>query len=287
MASLVHLDGLAAQIFRTETRVVVLHATVTNSRGELVTNLDRNAFTVREDGKPQPLSLFGRDDVPVSLGILIDNSGSMRRKRQHVEAAALAFVRASNPQDEVFVMNFAGEPRLDVPFTSDIGRLERGIARVDALGGTALRDAVDAAADYLNEHAIQDRKALLVITDGNDNASVTPVRPVRQKVERREIVMFAIGLLGEDDAAHTARARHELEEFTDATGGVAVFPARLEDIQESVLEIAHQIRTQYTIAYAPLNPALDGSYRRIQVTVTGRERLSVRTRTGYRAVPGP
>ena len=271
--------------FRAEARWVVLQATVVNSRGELVTNLDRGAFTVREDGKPQPITLFGRDDVPVSLGILIDNSGSMRSKRQKVEAAALAFVRASNPQDEVFVMNFADEPHLDVPFTTSIAQLEAGIGRTDAIGGTAMLDAVNAATDYLNAHATRDRRALLIVTDGQDNTSVTPMGRIRRKLERTEVVIFSIGLLTGESAPRAARARHDLEECAEMTGGRAFFPERLDEINATVLDVAHQLRSQYTIAYSPQNPVLDGSYRKIQVIARGAERLSVRTREGYLASP--
>jgi VWFA-related protein len=271
--------------FRAHSRLVVLHATVVNGHGTMVTNLDRGAFTVREDGKPQPIAFFGRDDVPVSLGILIDNSGSMRGKRQRVEAAALAFVRASNPQDEVFVLNFADEPHLDVPFTTDVNRLESGIARADAVGGTAMRDAVDAAADYLKAHASRDRRALLLITDGNDNTSVASMDRIRHKVEQSDIVIFGIGVLTDEEAHSATRARHELEQCAEMTGGQAFFPARLEEINQTVLDVAHQLRSQYTIAYTPLKETLDGSYRRIQVAVKGPERLSVHTRAGYLASP--
>lgn len=285
--SLAALQAQGPPTFRTQARLVVLQATVTNGRGELVTNLDRDAFTVREDGKPQPITLFGRDDVPISVGILIDNSGSMRDKRQKVEAAALAFVRASNPQDEVFVMNFADEPHLDVPFTTSIATLEAGISRATAIGGTAMRDAVDAAADYLTAHATKDRRALLVVTDGQDNTSVTSLDRVRRKLERSETVVFAIGLLTGESAAHAARARHELEECAEMTGGHAFFPARVEEIDATVLDVAHQLRSQYTIAYVPQNQVLDGSYRKIHVTARNAERLSVRTREGYLASPDP
>jgi len=128
-------------VFRSEIGLVVLQATVKNSRGEVVKDLDRDAFTVYENGKRQTLSVFRRDDVPVSLGILIDNSGSMKKKRAQVETAALALVRASNSQDEVFVLNFGDKPRLDVPFTKDLAVLEAGIRRFDSVGGTAMRDA--------------------------------------------------------------------------------------------------------------------------------------------------
>src|SRR5947207_259588 len=161
-------QGPPSPTFRAETRLVVLQATVKSDRGELVTDLTRDAFTVYEDGRPQPITLFRRDDVPLSVGLLIDNSGSMRLKRSKVEAAALAFVRASNPLDEVFVVNFADKVRLDVGFTSDPGILEAGLARVDSIGGTAMRDALYVAQQYLQDHASRDRRVLLVVTEVGD-----------------------------------------------------------------------------------------------------------------------
>ena len=128
--------------FRAATRIVVLHVLVTDKSGEPVTNLDRSAFSVFEDGRRESVALFGRDDVPVSLGVVVDNSASMRSLRTRAESAAVAFVRASNPDDEVFVVNFADTARLDVPFTSSVGNLEAGIVRVDSIGGTAMRDAI-------------------------------------------------------------------------------------------------------------------------------------------------
>jgi VWFA-related protein len=280
-ASLASLQAQEPPNFTAQSRLVVLQATVVNSKGDLVTNLNRDAFTVREDGKPQTITQFAREDVPVSLGIVIDNSGSMRGKRQTVETAALAFVRASNPQDEVFVMNFADEPHLDVPFTTNLGQLEAGISRADAIGGTAMRDAVDAAMDYLVANATRDRRALLVVSDGQDNTSLAPLDRIRHKVEHNDVTIFAIGLLAGETSTHASRARHELEDCAELTGGRAFFPERLEDINATVLDVAHQLRNQYTIAYAPQNQALDDSYRKIHVVVRGPNRLSVRTRAGY------
>jgi Ca-activated chloride channel homolog len=162
--------------FHAEARLVVLYVSVRNAHGEVVTTLDPGAFKVYENGKRQPVSVFRRDDVPVSVGLLIDNSGSMRAARPQVEAAALAFAKASHPDDELFVVNFADKARLDVPFTSDRGVLERSIARVDAIGGTAMRDAVEVAETYLHDCGKQDRRALLIITDGNDNARPSTTR---------------------------------------------------------------------------------------------------------------
>jgi VWFA-related protein len=263
----------------------VLHATVTNSQGESITNLSQRAFKVRENGKRQTITLFRRDDVPISLGLLIDNSGSMRLLRSKVEAAALAFARASNPDDEVFVLNFADKVHLDVPMTSDLRALEAGIGRVDSIGGTAMRDAVDVAERYLTEHARRDRRVLLVITDGKDNASVTSAARIREQAERSQTAIDAIGLFNERDSAAAGTGRHELLEMTQRSGGIAYFPANVEQVESAAVDLARQIRNQYTIAYAPLNQALDGSYRAIEVTVDGAERYTVHTRAGYRAVP--
>jgi Ca-activated chloride channel family protein len=276
----------AQPAFRAETRLVVIHATVRNARGELVTNLERGAFTVYENGKRQPVELFRHDDIPVSLGLLIDNSGSMRTLRAKVEAAALALARASNPEDEIFVLNFNDKAHIDVPFTSDVGVLEAGIGRVDSIGGTAMRDAIDTAQTYLGAHATRDRRVLLVITDGIDNTSVTPRDRIEKQAEQNDTVVFAVGLFGTEDRA--AQGRHELDRLAERTGGMAYYPAGVDDIGGVALEIARQIRNQYTIAYAPLKQALDGTYRTIRVDVSSQEHLTVRTRAGYRATPvGP
>ena len=269
--------------FRADTRLVVVHATVRNGQGEIVTNLDRGAFAVFENGKRQPIAIFRRDDIPVSLGILIDNSGSMRALRGRVEAAALALARASNPDDEIFVVNFNDKARIDVPFTSNVGVIETGIRRADAIGGTAMRDAIELAQRYLSERGTRDRKVLLVVTDGIDNASVATRELVEQQADRRDTVIFAMGLFGDEQRGKRGRA--ELDGLVERTGGLASYPASIDDIEPAAIEIAHQIRNQYTIAYAPSNQALDGSYRSIRVTATGTGKLSVRTRTGYIAAP--
>jgi VWFA-related protein len=271
--------------FHVETRLVVVYATVRNARGELVTGLDRAAFTVFENRKRQPITLFRHDDIPVSLGLLIDNSGSMRTIRPKVEAAALALARASNPQDEIFVLNFNDKAHIDVPFTSDLGQLEAGIGRLDAIGGTAMRDAITLAQTYLNEHSQRDRKVLLVITDGIDNASVATSELVEKQAEQRDTVIFAVGLFSAQERAR--QGRHELDRLSERTGGMAYYPAGIGDIDDVALEIARQIRNQYTIAYTPVNQSLDGTYRTIRVTVSGPNGLTVRTRAGYRASSEP
>ncbi|HKC55856.1 MAG TPA: VWA domain-containing protein [Vicinamibacterales bacterium] len=284
VASAVALAAQQAGTFRAVTRLVLLQATVVDGRGAAVTDLDRTAFTVYENRKRQPIEVFRREDVPVSIGLLIDNSGSMRTLRPKVEAAALAFARASNPMDELCVVNFADKVDLDVPFTSDLTVLERRIARVDSIGGTALWDALDTAQSYVGDHATRPRKALLVITDGNDNASVARLTSVVRQAQHREIVVHAVGLFG-GDTAKTVHGRRDLEQLTRDTGGNAYFPVATDQIGTVVVDLARQIRNQYVIAYAPLNTALDGTYRAIQVTAAspGKDHLEVRTRRGYLA----
>jgi VWFA-related protein len=280
------MQAAAAQapVFHAESRLVVVDVTVHGARGAIVGNLDKSAFTVYEDGRPQPIAIFKGDNVPVSVGIVIDNSGSMRDRRTNAEAAALAFARASNPLDEIFVVNFADKARVDVPLTSDVRALEAGVARLDAIGGTALRDAIDLAETYLVEHATRDRKVLLVITDGNDNASTLSAEHVRTQAELHSIAIYAIGLPHRNPST-AAHARHELDDLTESTGGLARHVSSIDEADATAVDLAREIRQQYTVAYTPVNAALDGSYRKIRVVVRAPEHVSVRTRAGYFATP--
>jgi Ca-activated chloride channel family protein len=271
--------------FRSDTRLVVLHASVNDRKGKLLTNLDRDAFKVFENGQPQEVKVFKREDVPVSLGIIIDDSGSMMSKRSRVEAAALAMVRASNPQDEVFIVNFNDEAFLDVPFTNDIRKLEQGLTRIDSRGGTAMRDAIGMSLDYIKKEGKRDKKVLLVITDGNDNASGTSLEKIVARSNQSDVLVYAIGLFTEEEKREASKARRALNELTTATGGLAFYPKEVAEVQSLAVEVAHDIRNQYTIAYTPSIQALDGSYRQIRVTVDAPGKPVVRTRTGYYATP--
>jgi VWFA-related protein len=274
--------GLALAQFSAETRLVVLHASVADKRGHLVPNLQQKNFKVFENGAQQPIKIFKHEDVPVSMGLLIDDSGSMRDKRARVEAAALALVRASNHQDEVFVVNFNDEAYLDVPFTSDIAKMEQGLARIDSRGGTAMRDAINMSIDYLKANGKKDKKVLLIVTDGNDNASATSLERVVQRALQSEVLIYAVGLLGEEQRREAAKAKRALKELTSATGGMAFYPKDVAEVNGLALEIAGDIRGQYTLAYTPPSPD-DGTYRQIKVEVDAPGHPTVRTRSGYYA----
>ncbi|MGC2661289.1 MAG: VWA domain-containing protein [Bryobacteraceae bacterium] len=271
--------------FVSNTRLVELHASVVNKKGQLITDLSRDAFKVFENGQPQVIKIFKREDVPVSLGIIIDDSGSMQSKRAGVEAAALAMVRASNPQDEVFIVNFNDDAYLDVPFTSDIRKMEQGLARIDSRGGTAMRDAINMSLDYIKASAKRDKKVLMVITDGNDNASLVSLEKVVTRANQSGILIYAIGLFSDDDRHEASKAKRALNELTTASGGVAYYPKAVSEVSGLAVEVARDIRNQYTIAYSPSIQNLDGSYRQIKVVCNAPGKPTVRTRSGYYATP--
>ncbi len=283
------LAGLSAGCllaqFRADTRLVVLHASVTDRKGKMLTNLDQNAFKVFENNQPQQVKIFRREDVPVSLCIIIDDSGSMLSKRSRVEAAAVAMVRESNPQDEVCIVNFNDDAYLDVPFTSEPHKMEQGLARIDSRGGTAMRDAVNMSLDYIKSAAKKDKKVLMVITDGNDNASSISLEKVVQRSNQSDVLVYAIGLFTEEEKHDAVKARRALNELTGATGGLAFYPKEVDEVQSLAVQIARDIRSQYTIAYTPTIQQLDGSYRQIKVTVDAPGKPVVRTRSGYYATP--
>ena len=265
---------------------VVLNCTVVDSRGRLVTGLTRNDFKVWEDKVPQTISFFQHADVPVSMGILVDNSGSMRDKLPAVREAALDLVRASNPKDEAFIVNFSDEAYLDQGFTSDISKMETALSHIDARGGTALYDAVVASADQLAKHAKNSKQVLLIITDGEDDAStLTAQQAIRRVQDLHGPEIYAIGLLYNDSGDEARRARKALIALTAETGGLAYFPHSLQNVDEIAEEVAKDIRNQYSIGYHPTKPFSKGGFRtvRVDASAPGHGRLTVRTRTGYYA----
>jgi len=270
-------------VFSSETRLVPLNVSVIDKSGHLVTNLPQSAFTVMENGAPQQIRLFKREDVPVSLGLIIDNSGSMREKRQSVESAALALVRDSNRQDESFVVNFNDEAYLDADFTSDIKLLEQGLTKLDARGGTAMRDAIRMSIDHLKDKAKRDKKVILVVTDGNDNASAMSLEGLVRLAQQEDVLIYAIGLLSEEEKKEARKAKRALDLLVESTGGQAFYPKDVTEVDKIAHEVAHDIRNQYTIAYTPTNQALDGSFRQVKIMVKAPGNPVARTRQGYYA----
>jgi Ca-activated chloride channel homolog len=271
--------------FRADTRLVLLPVSVSDRSGKLVTNLPQKAFKVFENGAEQPIKIFKREDVPISLGIIVDNSGSMREKRLKVETASMDLVKASNPQDEVFIVNFNDDAWLDVPFTSDIKKLEDGVAKIDSRGGTAMRDAINLSMDYLKKEGKKQKKVLLIVTDGNDNASSISLEKLVTRAQQEEVLIYCIGLLSEEEHREARIAKRALDALTRESGGVVFYPKDVAEVDQIALQVAHEIRNQYTIAYSPTVPAMDGSFRQIKVTVSGPGHPVVRTRSGYYATP--
>ncbi|HEX3660889.1 MAG TPA: VWA domain-containing protein [Acidobacteriaceae bacterium] len=269
---------------------VLLPCTVVDQDGHLVQDLTQSDFQVWEDNTPQSIVSFTHSDVPVSIGLLIDNSGSMRDKRPAVNTAALDLIRASNPQDEAFVVNFSDEAFLDQDFTSSIPKLREALGHVDSRGGTALYDAVVASADQLANGAKRSKQVLVIVTDGEDNASTLNLeQTIRRVQDLGGPVIYSIGLLfGEDSRGTDAhRARRALQLLSDETGGLAFFPRSLADVDSIAAEVAQDIRNQYTLGYHSTRAASLGGYRTVHVEAHAPHhgKLYVRTRTGYYPTP--
>lgn len=269
---------------RVQSEEVNLPTTVVDQRQRLITNLAQADFLVYEDGQPQQITSFRREDVPVSIGILVDNSGSMRDKRDAVSKAVVNFVKASNPKDEVFIVNFNDWPYLDQDFTDDVNHLRTALNRLDSRGSTALYDAVVAANSHLHEGAHRTKRILLVVTDGQDNMSRATLEEAVRAVQKNKDtapIIYTVGILGLGD--RDKPARRALEALSQQTGGVAFFPQSLGEVDAVTQGIAHDIRSQYSISYKPTNPQTRGGYRRVKVVARsiGKEEFQVRTRTGY------
>jgi VWFA-related protein len=279
-------------VLRADAYEVRLNASVIDGSGHSVDTLGQSSFRVFEDGVPQTIVGFKHEDVPVSLGILIDSSGSMYDKKAAVDAASLNLVKLSNPQDEAFLVDFSSEAYIDQDFTGNIAKLEQGLSYIRTSGGTALYDAVIASADYLSKNAHRPKQVLLIVTDGDDNASAASLESTIRRVQDLDgPAIYCIGLLfGEDTSRSEARHSKEvLSELAAQTGGVAYFPKSLKDVDEIAREVAADIREQYTIEYRSTKPPSQGGYREIHVEAKekGFRNLQVRTRSGYYPkVPG-
>lgn len=272
-------------ILHTNVEEVILNATVLEG-SRIVQDLKKEDFTVYEDGVKQNIVSFQHTDLPVSIGLIVDNSGSMSKKRPAVNKSALDLVEASNPQDEAFVVNFSDEAFIDTEFTGDVAKLREGLSHIESRGGTALYDAVVASADKLVADGKRPKQVLVIITDGEDNASTLSLEQTIRRVQQLSgPVIYSIGLLFGDEMTHSEmrHARRALEMLSAETGGIAFFPKSIEQVDQIAGEVAHDIRSQYTIGYHSTKPSNEPGFRRVQVTAqaAGAGKLEVRTRTGY------
>jgi Ca-activated chloride channel homolog len=275
---------------RSNVNLVVLRATVRDHTGVPVAGLGNDDFKVYEDKVLQQIESFSHEDVPVTVGLVIDNSGSMKSKRGDVISAALSFVRSSNPQDQVFVVNFNEHVSMGLPgnaeFTNNQARLETALSRNKADGMTALYDAMAVALDHL-KMGKWDKKVLIVISDGGDNASQHKLAQIMPMVNESSASIYTLGIFDENDED---RNPHVLRQLSRASGGEAFFPASLDQILPICQKIANDIRNQYTITYESTNSKADGTYRAIAVKASntpGHGRLLVNTRAGYLAPENP
>jgi Ca-activated chloride channel family protein len=273
--------------------MVVLHVTVTDDHGIMVDDLAGRNFRVFEDKVEQKISHFSHDDIPVTMGLVVDNSGSMREKRAQVSAAAMTFVKTSNPNDEAFVVNFNDEYYLDTDgdFTSDPQNMQDALARIDSRGSTALYDALIGSLNHMKK-GHKDRRVILLVTDGDDTASRASFADAIKAAEKSNATIYAIGVFSQDDRRTDKKMIRDstrvLTQLADATGGQAYFPETLDEVTPLCEQVAREIRDQYTLGYYPTNTATDGSFRTVKVDVaaSGHGKATARTRTGYFAQNG-
>jgi Ca-activated chloride channel family protein len=264
--------------------LVVLPVDVTNGKGKEVSGLGEDSFHVYEDGRPQQITFFEPEDVPVTVGLVIDNSGSMRSQRPEIAAAAEEFARSSNPDDQMFVVNFnqrvsMGLPK-GVPFTSDLQQLLDAVSSPRAVGNTALYDGVAVALEHIKA-ATASRKALIVISDGDDNASHTSFPVLLKQAETSNTQIYALGVF--DEMFSGPHSGSVLKRLSKATGGKTYFPDSATQIAGICKQIAQNLRHQYTIGYVSNNPTAGGKYHSIRVTAIAASggKLYVSTRAGY------
>ena len=270
--------------FFVKSELVVVHATVTDGRGRFISGLPPHAFNVLEDGRPQPVSFFAEQDAPVTVGLVIDGSGSMLKNRDQVLAAVTGFAESSHPDDEFFALVFNEHVRRALPrnepFTSDPAVLRSALTKsLDVYGRTALHDALDAAlTDIMGGR--HERRVLIVLSDGGDNASRVTLDQVRDKVLASNVVLYTVALL---DPLLSERNPKALRQLAESTGGLAFEPRSTGMVADVLRTVATDIRSSYTLAYTPPSTTAHGRLRRVRVTVAAPEisKPKVRTRTGY------
>lgn len=273
----------AQQAISKEVDLVVLPVNVTDHKGRNAPGLTEENFQVFEDGRPQKIAEFSHDDVPLTVGLVVDNSGSMQPNRSEVIAASIDFLRSSNAKDQVFVVNFNEVASLGLPpglpFTSDVRQLEDAVLHGPLTGRTALYDAIFLGLGHLRS-GTRDKKALVIISDGGDNASQHDSQQILAMALHDNVLIYTIGILSDVQSDIDPKV---LRTLAHDTGGRAYFPHSAVEVPGICQEIAEELREQYTIAYVPEDGLLAGKYHSIHVAVgaPGRGKLFARTRTGY------
>ncbi|MFQ5663225.1 MAG: VWA domain-containing protein [Terriglobia bacterium] len=268
--------------------LVVLHTTVVDKRGRLINNLQSEHFKIYEDNVEQKLAVFRNEEVPVTTGLVLDNSSSMKDNRRAMMAGALRFVETSNSRDEIFVVNFNEDYYLDLQdqdFTNEIEKLKEALEKTNTRGGTAFYDAVRASLEHLKRGTVQ-KKVLLIISDGVDHVSVSDFDTLLRDAQRADAALYFVGLPCAEEKRDCRKAKRQMRKLASVTGGMAYFPTSIEQVEALCKQIARDIRSQYVLGYYPTNRARDGSFRRVQVRVNppkGHKKLFPRTRPGYYA----
>jgi len=263
--------------------LVLLPVNVTNARGTFVSGLKAQDFRVYEDGKLQALTVFEQGDTPVTVGLVVDHSRSMGSKLPGVVIAVSSFIHLSNPQDEMFVVDFNDDVSIELmkgkAFSSDAKELEGALSAVSARGRTALYDAVSEGLNHL-QYGRWGKKALVVISDGGDNASHLKYSQVLAQARRSQALIYSVALLGARDEEENPKV---LQRLCKDTGGIAFFPGPQDRVADISKEIARDLREQYTLGYVPRNMEGAESFRKIEVKVTAQDygKVRVRTRLGY------
>jgi len=266
---------------RTTSRLVLLDVSVKDAAGGFVSGLSKDNFKIYENGRLQQITQFANADIPVTVGIAVDEIGSMRSKRPEVVTAALVFNQASNPMDETFIVNFNEKPRRGLPddvlFSDDVQQLRRALYQGQPEGRTALYDAIEMSLNQL-EFGRRDKKTLVVISDGGDNHSQHKLEDVTRDVLRSVATIYTIGIYDEDDPESNEGV---LKKLAQVSGGAFYHPRTLDEIVPICRQIAKDIRTRYTIGYVPSAEGKAERHIKVVASAPDHPKLVVRTRTSY------
>jgi Ca-activated chloride channel homolog len=274
-----------------DTDLVNLDVTVIDQNNNPIANLKKEDFSVYEDKVKQTIESVSREEAPVSFGMVIDTSGSMRSKLQSVSDAAVLLIKQMRQDDEAFVASFKAEAELAQEFTADRRELEDAIGDLYTSGGTALLDAIIATADYAQDNGKRRRKALVVISDGYEKNSSSKEKEVLEVIKEDEVQVYLVGFIDDEEEksffgkSPAKNAKELLSRIADDSGGRAYFPKDISEIPAIAAQISKDLRTQYVVSYYPANDKRDGAFRTVQVSVNqvGGRKLIARARRGYHA----